>query len=44
MNGRDQDEDGGWWTDQFEKRRDPCAHTSQPIEYKLTYHIGQKVS
>ena len=22
----------------------PCAHTSQPMEYKLTCHIGQKVS
>ena len=21
---------------------DPCAHTSQPIEYKLTCHIRQK--
>ena len=22
----------------------PCAHTSQPMEYKLTCHIGQKKS
>ena len=27
---------------EFEKRSDPCAHTSQPIEYKLTCHIRQK--
>ena len=26
---------------EFEKRSDPCAHTSQPIEYKLTCHIRQ---
>ena len=27
---------------EFKKRSDPCAHTSQPIEYKLTCHIRQK--
>ena len=42
MDGRDQDEDGGWSIVKFEKRSDPCAHTSQPIEYKLTCHIRQK--
>ena len=26
---------------EFEKRSDPCVHTSQPIEYKLTCHIRQ---
>ena len=42
MDGRDQDEDGGWSAVEFENGRDPCAHTSQPIEYELTCHIGQK--
>ena len=27
---------------EFKKRSDPCAHTSQPIEYELTCHIRQK--
>ena len=27
---------------EFEKRSDPCGHTSQPIEYKLTCPIRQK--
>ena len=44
MDGGDQDGDGGWSTVEFEKRSDPCAHTSQPIEYELTCHIRQKVS
>ena len=42
MDGRDQDEDGGWSKVEFEKRSDPCVDTSQPIEYKLTCHIRQK--
>ena len=42
MDDRDQDEDGGWSMVEFEKRSDPCAHTSQPIKYKLTCHIRQK--
>ena len=42
MDGRDQDEYGGWSTVEFENRSDQCAHTSQPIEYKLTCHIRQK--
>ena len=42
MDGRDQDEDGGWSMVKFKKKSDPCAHTSQPIEYKLTCHIRQK--
>ena len=42
MFDRDQDEDGGWSTVEFEKMSDPCAHTSQSIEYKLTCHIRQK--
>ena len=44
MDGGDQDGSGWWSTIEFEKRSDPCAHTSQPIEYKLTCHIGEKVS
>ena len=42
MDGRDQDEDGGWSTVEFKNERDPCAHTSQPVEYKLACHIRQK--
>ena len=42
MDDGDQDEDGGWSTVEFENRSDPCAHTNQPIEYKLTCHIRQK--
>ena len=39
----DQDEDDGWSMVEFEERSDPCAHTSQPIEYKLTCHIRKKL-
>ena len=42
MDGRDQDEDGRWSTVELENGRDPCAHTSQPIEYELTCHIRKK--
>ena len=42
MDGGDQDGDGGWSMMEFKKMRDPCAHTIQPIEYKLTSHIRQK--
>ena len=26
---------------EFENGSDPCTHTIQPIEYKLTFHIRQ---
>ena len=42
MDGRDQDGDGGWSTISFLNGSDPCAHTSQSIENKLTCHIRQK--
>ena len=42
MNDRDQDEDGGWSMVEFKNGRDPCAHTIQPIKYKLTCHIRKK--
>ena len=42
MDGRDQDEDGGWSIVEFKNERDPCAHTNQPIEYELTCHVRQK--
>ena len=42
MDGRDQDEGEGWSTMKFKKRSDPCAHTNQPIEYKLTCRTRQK--
>ena len=42
MDGGDQDEDGGWSTVEFKNGGNPCAYTSQPIEYKLTCHIRQK--
>ena len=44
MDGGDQDGRGWGSTVDFENKSDPCAHTSQPIGYKLTCHIGQKVS
>ena len=42
MDGGDQDGSGWGSTVEFKKRSDPCAHTNQPIEYKLTCHIRQK--
>ena len=39
MDSKDQGQDDGWSTIEFENESDPCAHTSRPIEHKLTYHI-----
>ena len=44
MDGGDQYGSGWGSAVEFEKRSDPCAHKSQPIEYKLTCHIRQKIS